>query len=221
MKVLIADDDAMSRALLGHIVTAMGHEHVSADDGEAAWTTWREHRPSLAIVDIEMPQLDGLALSRRIREQDVGRETFILVVTGREDEGVLEQVLDAGADDYMAKPVTPQNLQARLKIAERRIAQDDARRRAERELQQARWLAGIGETTIALQHEINNPLSALLGNVELMIMDAKDAGDEDERLGVILEQAKRIAGVVRRIARLRNPQSVEYAKGSRMIDLSE
>ncbi|MDB4906706.1 MAG: response regulator receiver sensor signal transduction histidine kinase [Gemmatimonadetes bacterium] len=221
MRVLIADDDAMSRALLGHVVAAMGHEHVSADDGELAWTTWREQRPSLAIVDIEMPQLDGLALSRRIREVDMARETFILVVTGREDEGVLEQVLDAGADDYMAKPVTPENLQARLKIAERRIAQDELRRRAERELQQARWLAGIGETTIALQHEINNPLSALLGNVELMMMDAKDAGNSDERLAVILEQAKRIADVVRRIARLRNPQSVEYARGSRMIDLSE
>jgi nitrogen-specific signal transduction histidine kinase len=111
-------------------------------------------------------------------------------------------------------------MRARVIIAERRMAQDRARREAESELARARWRAGIGETAIALQHEINNPLSALLGHAELLLMEYKDRGEQNEQLDIILEQARRIADVVKRIAKLRNPQTVEYIQGARMLDLS-
>ena len=129
-------------------------------------------------------------------------------------------VLEAGADDYVTKPASPENLRARLEIAERRIAQDAQRRAAEAESARSRWLAGIGETTIALEHEINNPLSALLGHAELLVMDGGLTAEQLEQLGIIQEQAARIAQVVRRLAKLKNPQSVEYLAGSLMLDLS-
>jgi len=129
-------------------------------------------------------------------------------------------VLDAGADDYVSKPTTPENLRARLEIAARRIAQAEARRAAEAELARARWLAGIGETTIALEHEINNPLSALLGHAELLLMDRELTVGQRDELQLVREQAARIADVVRRLAKLKNPSSVEYSSGARMIDLS-
>jgi signal transduction histidine kinase len=98
---------------------------------------------------------------------------------------------------------------------------DRARRDAEAKLARARWLAGIGETTIALEHEINNPLSALLGHAELLLMDAGLTEEQRRQLQIIREQAARIADVVRRLARLKNPQSVENLSGARMIDLSK
>jgi len=116
---------------------------------------------------------------------------------------------------------TAEHIRARLVIAERRSKQDVARRKAEAELAIARWRAGIGETAIALQHEINNPLAALLGHAELLLMEFNDRGEKNEQALIILEQAKRIGDVVKRIARLRNPQSVEYVEGSRMLDLSK
>jgi signal transduction histidine kinase len=128
-------------------------------------------------------------------------------------------VLDAGANDYLAKPVTLEQLRARLAIAERRLADEAARRQAEAELARARWLAGIGEMTIALQHEINNPLSALISHAELALLDAADRGERNEQVETILQQAQRIAEIVRRIGALRNPMSVEYLPGTRMIDL--
>ena len=109
-------------------------------------------------------------------------------------------MLEAGADDYVTKPASPENLRARLEIAKRRIEQDHARRAAEEELARSRWLAGIGETTIALEHEINNPLSALLGHAELLMMDAETHREHHEQLRIIQEQAARIAEVVRRLA---------------------
>ena len=220
MRVLFADDDVISRTLLAAVLTHVGHQSRSAGDGGEAWTLFQAEPVPLVVLDVDMPVLDGLEVCRRIRAHPAGRETFVLILTAHDVRDDLAEVLDAGADDYVSKPTTPENLRARLEIAARRIAQAEARRAAEAELARARWLAGIGETTIALEHEINNPLSALLGHAELLLMDrALTLGQRDE-LQLVREQAARIADVVRRLAKLKNPSSVEYSSGARMIDLS-
>ena len=76
----------------------------------------------------------------------------------------------------------------------------------------------IGETTLSLQHEINNPLSALLGNAELLLMEMREKGEKNELLIVIHEQAMRIADVVRRLRRLKDPESVDYVGGTKIIN---
>ena len=221
MRVLFADDDAIARTLLAAVLTHLGHEPRGANDGERVWAMFQETPAPLVILDVNMPVLDGLEVCRRIRAHEAGRETFVLVVTARDGRDDLAAVLDAGADEYVMKPSSPENLRARLQIAARRIALDRARRSAEAELARARWLAGIGETTIALEHEINNPLSALLGHAELLLMDDDLTGEQREQLRVIRERAAQIAEVVRRLARLKNPKSVEHLAGARMIDLSK
>ena len=200
MRVLFADDDVISRTLLAAVLTHVGHESRSASDGGAAWELFQSDPVPLVILDLSMPVLDGLDVCRRIRAHPAGRETFVLVVTGRDAREDLADVLDAGADDYVSKPSTPEHLRARLTIAARRIAQEEARRAAEAALARARWLAGIGETTIALQHEINNPLSALLGHAELLLMDRTLTADQRRRLERVREQAAHIADSVRHLA---------------------
>jgi len=219
MRVLFADDDVIARTLMAAVLSDLGHDAEAVEDGALAWAAWQREPVPLVILDINMPDMDGLSVCRRIREHARGREAFLLVVTARDGREDLAAVLAAGADDYVTKPTSPENLRARLEIAEVRIRQDQARRAAEGELARSRWLAGIGETTIALEHEINNPLSALLGHAELLLMDKSVVGEHREQLRVIQEQAARIADVVRRLARLKNPQSVEYLAGSLMIDL--
>jgi DNA-binding response OmpR family regulator len=219
MRVLFADDDAVARTLLAAVLTDLGHEPEPAEDGEHAWTLYQQSPAPLVVLDINMPKLDGLTVCRLIREHPAGQESFVLVVTARDARNDLTSVLAAGADDYVTKPSSPENLRARLEIAGQRILQNAARRAAEAELAKSRWLAGIGETTIAIEHEINNPLSALLGHAELLLMDQSVSAEQREQLQIILEQSSRIADVVRRLARLKNPQSVEYLAGARMLDL--
>jgi nitrogen-specific signal transduction histidine kinase len=144
----------------------------------------------------------------------------VIVAVPREGSADLQRALDAGADDYLTTPPSVRNVAARLSIAERRMRQAVARRRAERGLQRARWLAGIGETSIALQHEINNPLAALLGHAALLEEGLVAPDEEAEALQVVVEQAHRIASVMKRLAALRDPRSVAYLGGARMIDLS-
>jgi DNA-binding response OmpR family regulator len=219
LRVLVADDDPIVRLLVVAVHTDLGFETDVASDGASAWRMFEEWHPELVVLDVEMPDIDGLEVCRRIRELDDSRETFVLFLTGRDRPETLEMVLDAGGDEFIAKPTTPEDLRARLIVARRRIAQDAARRRAEEELSKSRWLTGIGEATLALQHEINNPLSALLGNAELMMMEMDEKGERNELLDVIHEQALRIAEVVRRLRRLKNPETVDYVGGSRMINV--
>jgi DNA-binding response OmpR family regulator len=219
MRVLFADDDVIARTLLCAVLADLGHEVVLVEDGERAWEMYQEEPVPLVVLDINMPGLDGLTVCRLIRDHASGRETFVIMVTARDGRDDLTAVLAAGADDYVTKPSSPENLRARLEIAGQRIVQNAASRAAEAELARARWLAGIGETTIAIEHEINNPLSALLGHAELLLMEPDLTADQMDSLRIIQEQAARIADVVRRLARLKNPQSVEYLAGSRMLDL--
>jgi DNA-binding response OmpR family regulator len=153
-------------------------------------------------------------------EPDDAPDPFMIVAVPGDGAGELQRALDAGADDYLVTPPAARTVAARLSIAERRMRQAVARRRAERGLRRARWLAGIGETSIALQHEINNPLAALLGHAALLEEGLVAPEEEAETLQVVVEQAHRIANVVKRLAALRDPRSVAYLGGARMIDLS-
>ena len=86
--------------------------------------------------------------------------------------------------------------------------------------QAAQWMAGSGETALAIQHEVNNPLAALLTSASVILMDNALPAALRLDLESINVQARRIADVVRRLKGLEEPSSVEYIAGSRMIDLS-
>lgn len=223
LRALIADDDEMMRLIIRTIAVERGYDVEVAEDGARAWEAYQRSRPTLLILDWQMPKMDGLELCRRVRADDPTRATFVLMITARDTDSDLARVLDSGVDDYLSKPLSADALRARLAIAERRIALEQQRRDAEEELARARWLAGIGETTIAVEHQINNPLAALLGSISLLEMsNALDKLDADARQSVeiITTQARRIADVVKRLSNLKNPRSVPYVRGSTMIDLS-
>lgn len=219
LRVLVAAHDPLLRLLVVAVLAELRCETDVVADGAEAWRAFEQSQPDLVLLDLDLPVVDGLEVCRRIRELDERREAFIVLLTGRDHPEDLELVLDAGGDEFIVKPTTPEDLRARLVVARRRIAQDAARRRAEAELSTTRWLAGIGEAMFALQHEINNPLSALLGSAELMIMELEEKGERSELLDIIHEQGLRIAEVVRRLRRLKNPESVDYVGGFRMINL--
>lgn len=221
MRVVLADDDPVMQRLLRGALERRGHVVVVTADGDAAWTAIERDPPPLAVLDWNMPVVDGLEVCRRARAHNATRDTFLLVVTGRDTPADVQAALEAGADDYMMKPLDPAQLMARLAIAERRIALDAERRDAVEKLARAQWLAGIGETAIAVQHEVNNPLTALMIEAQSIAAIAS-ANAELRALGESIHaQSARIATIVKRLGKLQDPRSVEYLQGgSRMIDLS-
>jgi len=124
MWALVADDDPMHRRLLEATLRGWGHEVLLAADGAEGWELFLRHeRPLLALLDWSMPEVDGLELCRRFRAL-VGsdghpRRVHTVLVTARSDKADVLRGLEAGADDYLTKPVDRQELYARLQVGVR------------------------------------------------------------------------------------------------------
>jgi sigma-B regulation protein RsbU (phosphoserine phosphatase) len=113
MRVLIAEDDAISRRVLEVFLRRWGYEVESAEDGDAAWERLqREDAPSLAILDWMMPGRGGVEICRRVRE--LGRLTYLILLTSRTGSEDIVEGLEAGADDYVTKPFNREELRARV-----------------------------------------------------------------------------------------------------------
>lgn len=119
MKILIADDDLVSRTLLEKTLLGFGHEVVAAEDGDAAWRFWQEQYFPIVISDWLMPKADGIGLSRMIRGMHRDSYTYIIMLTILEGKSRYLEAMDAGVDDFMTKPFDREELAARLRAAER------------------------------------------------------------------------------------------------------
>jgi diguanylate cyclase (GGDEF)-like protein/PAS domain S-box-containing protein len=131
--VLLVEDDADLRALLTRQLAQRGHTVAAYETAEAALAA-AEEVPPLVLLDVGLPDMDGLDLCRRLRERPGGEYAVILIVTGHDRPEDLAAALDAGASDFFAKPFRPGEFRVRLAIAERRSDDAQARRRAEQAL---------------------------------------------------------------------------------------
>ena len=120
MKVLIAEDDAVSRMILRRAVERVGHECLIAADGEEAWELYKKN-PELDVIisDWMMPGVDGLELCRMVRDQERDGYTYFIFLTALGDRTHLLMGLEAGADDYLSKPLDRGELEVRLISASR------------------------------------------------------------------------------------------------------
>jgi DNA-binding response OmpR family regulator len=119
MKVLIAEDDAVSSFVLAARVRKMGHDVLTATDGNSAWTIYQREHTRLVITDWMMPEMDGLELCRRIRSVEHRAYTYVILLTALSGRERYFEGMKAGADDFVTKPMEPDGLQARLRVAER------------------------------------------------------------------------------------------------------
>ncbi|MGB9377842.1 MAG: diguanylate cyclase [Mycobacteriales bacterium] len=119
MKILVVDDDFGSCLVARAAVEALGHECITAADGDAAWEMLSNDKPDVLISDRNMPGLDGTALCQAIRASDLGNYTYVILLTTRDDQSDVLSGMRAGADDYLSKPLDPFRLEARLLAAER------------------------------------------------------------------------------------------------------
>jgi len=119
MEVLIVEDDPISRKLLARTLAKLDYQVIETKNGIDAWDIIQQKPVQLVITDWLMPKMDGLELTRAIREAELPNYVYIMILTSREGiENVIDG-LDAGADDYLVKPFNPRELSARLKIGER------------------------------------------------------------------------------------------------------
>jgi two-component system, cell cycle response regulator len=119
MKVVIAEDEPVSRLVLQRAVEREGHTCVVAAGGPQAWDLYQVERPDVVISDWMMPGMDGIELLSRVREAMALDYTYLIVLTGLGDTESFETAMRAGADDFLTKPLDRLQLESRLKVAQR------------------------------------------------------------------------------------------------------
>jgi two-component system, OmpR family, alkaline phosphatase synthesis response regulator PhoP len=117
--VLIADDEQTLRLLVSATMMSDEYEVVEASDGDEAWQLLRQHRPRVALLDVQMPGRTGLELTQEIRADPELEKTFVVLLTSKAQQADIQAGLAAGADRYLTKPFSPLEL---LTIVEQAVA---------------------------------------------------------------------------------------------------
>jgi DNA-binding response OmpR family regulator len=216
LRILLVDDDAAMARLVQQILLAHGFApatHVTT--GRDALTAAGE--ADVVLLDQQLPDGAGLDLLEALRGR--AHPPAVILVTAHGNESLAARALRQGADDYLAKDQAFADLLPQvLERVRRNRALHDALSAAEKELLRTERVAAIGELTVTLHHEINNPLMAASAEVELLL----SAATEQSRPGLAAIKAAldRIRDILRRIRDLREAPSTEYLGGLRMLDLT-
>lgn len=148
MRILIAEDDLTSRNILLAILKQFGYEVLAMENGREAWEALqRPDAPSLAILDWMMPKMKGPEVVRRVRGRPTDRPPYIIILTAKGEKADIITGLEAGANDYLAKPFDPDELRARIEVGKRMVELQAALADKVKELQKAldevRTLSGL------------------------------------------------------------------------------
>ena len=127
MKILIADDESVSRHMLRGLLVKWGFEVVTAEDGNAAWKHLTStDAPRMALLDWMMPGQNGVDICREMRKLRPAPYTYILLLTAKDAKESVVEGLESGADDYLTKPFHPQELRARIRVGLRLLELEDS-----------------------------------------------------------------------------------------------
>jgi sigma-B regulation protein RsbU (phosphoserine phosphatase) len=137
MKILIAEDEPISRRLLETTLVKAGHDVVGVEDGLRALDAIQKEAPNMLITDWMMPELDGLELCHRLRTLNLPSYVYVILLTALTQKENITQGLDAGADDYITKPFDRTELLARVRAGERVIQLEKSLRERNKELSEA------------------------------------------------------------------------------------
>jgi CheY-like chemotaxis protein len=195
--ILLVDDDSVNLTLLRLLISRRyDYRLIEAIDGQSALAMARSN-PSLALIllDVQMPDLSGIEVCRRLKNDEKTREIPIVLISAvHTDDGSIREGLDAGADGYITKPIEDNMLQSWIRAALRI-----------NELKRALEVQGVPapgdlEATLKsfskLSHEVNNPLQSIMASGDLLGMELEDSESLNGVVDNIQESAERIAQIV-------------------------
>lgn len=109
-RILIVDDNVTNLKLVSYLMKAKGYEVGTAVDAESALEEVRAHRPRLILMDLQLPGIDGLQLTRQLKSDPATREIIVIAVTAYAMKGDQDRAIAAGCDDYVTKPIDTRGL---------------------------------------------------------------------------------------------------------------
>lgn len=151
VKILIAEDEFTTRMLVQVSLESWGYRVESVANGDEAWSVLKQaDAPHIAILDWEMPEVDGLEVCRRVKERGVDNPPYIILLTARDKKKDIVEGFEAGADDYMTKPFNDNELRARVRVAERLVRTQTSLLESANELKDVLNHLDMSQETIAV-----------------------------------------------------------------------
>ncbi|MCS7229243.1 MAG: response regulator [Candidatus Kryptonium sp.] len=214
-KILIVEDDQSYAEILKRVIAKNGYDVKLAYNGIDGFNQMMEYKPDIAIVDWMMPGMSGIELVRKIKEDQELKFSYVIMLTARVETEDKVTGLEAGADDFITKPVDFSELIARIKVGLRIKA-------LQSEVAELQHEVALLEMARTLGHEINNPLNIIYLSIELINRSLKDGDIEKikENLSRVFQASERIKEIVNKLISLRKPAFKNYVDGKRMLDLS-
>ncbi|RNE94506.1 PP2C family protein-serine/threonine phosphatase [Marichromatium sp. AB32] len=195
MKILVVDDEAWMRRTLSVMLQKWGHEVLEAADGEDAWTRLQHEPIGMAICDWVMPRLSGLELCHRLRAAGFSHYVYLILLTGKDQTEDIYTAFDAGADDFINKPVNAKELQVRIKAGERVLQLEQALKTKNTELSR------VNEALQASQAHVQRDLDAAAA-VQRSLLPASSETGLPLRLAWAMAPAEQLAGDIFNFFRL-------------------
>ena len=191
-RLLIIDDDIKLTELLSEYLGGNQFDISHLLDGENALDEIQTRCPDLIILDYMMPGKDGIEVCRLLREVETSAPPYVILVTSRDSREDIVRGLDAGADDYLVKPVNGEELRARIEVG-RRI------RELQKSLAEKEKIRGALELAEQVCHEMNQPMQVVSGTSEMMLMDIPDTDPLYKKIKRIKTQVDIMGEITRKL----------------------
>jgi signal transduction histidine kinase len=174
VKIIFADDDVVARKLVLKLMKEADFKIIMAENGREAWELLNRSGARVVVTDWSMPEMTGLDLCRKIRDEIKDVYVFIILITSRSDKEDTIEGLRAGADDFLVKPLNVGELTARIRSGIRIINLEDRVKKASEQLYQSEKMATVGQLAAGVAHEINNPTGFVSSNLQTLAVYQKD-----------------------------------------------
>ena len=211
-RILLVDDEAHIVRALSYVFEREGFDVRTSVDGNDALATAQSFLPDVVLLDSMMPGLDGHGTLARLRQNDAFKNTAVILLTARSGPKDIVAGLDLGAADYITKPFDPKEVLARVR-AQVRIHELQAQL-----LAAERWRVLL-ETAGAVAHEMSQPLTAVMGNLELLLQKLSLSDINRPTVLRIFENGERAVSLLRKIQRIESYHTKAYPGTTGILDL--
>lgn len=212
--LLIVDDNPINIRVVQVMLEKNGYRTVSAMDGVTCIEMAKNGRPDLILLDINMPEMSGIEVCKALRRDEQSNDIPVIFVTASTDDETLREAFESGGTDYVRKPVNRTELLARIesiltqKILMQKVLEEEK-------------LQGVLEMAGAACHELNQPLQAISGMCELLMMDMTENDQRHSNIQKIKQQIDRIAEITRKLMGITRYTTRSYIGDSKIIDIDK
>lgn len=214
MSILVVEDEPVTCKIIVSILSEAGYHIRTAANGCECLDSLEQFQPDVILMDIKMPELDGIEACRRIKADAQHDNIPVVFVTGSTDDRTLEAAFAAGGRDYIRKPINRIELLARLRLM--RDLQQTEQKRMETEK-----LNGVLETAGGVCHKLNQPLQYVLGAIQILMMDLTPDSKIYSQLDAVREKIEQMGGITRKLAEITRYRTKAHAGGQHILDIDD